>query len=511
MKQYLALLFCAVTFVYPQQRILISPKDEVIPLRRGENAFTVAKKYGFREANFTNCGTQFTFGYDEAHFPATSNFALHHKDVLAEWFVAKASGRIDTIFWENLGSVGALDSIVSVRIHKSNIGPAAGPGIRPGPFNPPCQQWGYYVNVNDSDRGIAPFKDEATDTNWVSTYTGDSASFDPFGDEIWGNGGYQVKVHAGKINFVGLDTLLQKPDITVGEPFFISLKMNSANTHPDSLDARTEFAASGFHVDKNDESYPSRDWKFYEHDSGPSNCAGIPSYLVKRGWVARGGFTTDTLDVALYNIWYTMTVTTNTPPSIDTLWRGLSSIDSTNLCFSFPDCDPSAPQNHILYDTIWFRYSINDGPLDSLVSSPDSTTLYCLKFPPVANGARICTSFRYHYSDGHESVSSIVCQSVVTALNENRSILPDKFSLYQNYPNPFNPTTEIRFDIPEEGYVSIKIFDVLGREVATLVNEKKTAGHYSVSWDASAVPSGVYFYRLQTEKFSDVKKMLLLR
>ena len=94
--------------------------------------------------------------------------------------------------------------------------------------------------------------------------------------------------------------------------------------------------------------------------------------------------------------------------------------------------------------------------------------------------------------------------------------LPKEFALHQNYPNPFNPVTVISYQLPVHGYVSLKVFDVLGREVATLVNEVKEAGEYSVQWDASDTPSGLYFYRISAQgaegkSFSDVKKMLLIR
>ncbi len=90
-------------------------------------------------------------------------------------------------------------------------------------------------------------------------------------------------------------------------------------------------------------------------------------------------------------------------------------------------------------------------------------------------------------------------------------ILPTTFSLSQNYPNPFNPETEIQYSVDSRQYVSIKIYDMLGREMATLVDEEKPTGEYSVRWDAVGVPSGVYFYKLQTNTFVDVKKMVLVR
>ncbi|MBX2992069.1 MAG: T9SS type A sorting domain-containing protein [Bacteroidetes bacterium] len=91
------------------------------------------------------------------------------------------------------------------------------------------------------------------------------------------------------------------------------------------------------------------------------------------------------------------------------------------------------------------------------------------------------------------------------------SVIPRGFHLHQNFPNPFNPGTEIRYQMPEVRHVTLKVFDVLGREVATLVNEVKPPGEYSVQFDGSNLSSGVYFYRLQTESFEETKKLLLAR
>lgn len=96
------------------------------------------------------------------------------------------------------------------------------------------------------------------------------------------------------------------------------------------------------------------------------------------------------------------------------------------------------------------------------------------------------------------------------------STVPNQFSLCQNYPNPFNPTTNLRFTVPEARFVSLKIYDLLGKEVATLVGENLNPGSYAVRWDASGCPSGVYFYRLRassglTGNFSETKRLILLK
>lgn len=86
-----------------------------------------------------------------------------------------------------------------------------------------------------------------------------------------------------------------------------------------------------------------------------------------------------------------------------------------------------------------------------------------------------------------------------------------EYELFQNYPNPFNPATNIKFSVPSGGEVSLKVYDIAGKQVAELVNEFKQKGSYTVSFDASALPSGAYFYRLETADFKETKKMLLVK
>ena len=95
--------------------------------------------------------------------------------------------------------------------------------------------------------------------------------------------------------------------------------------------------------------------------------------------------------------------------------------------------------------------------------------------------------------------------------NEVNIGIPVKFELSQNYPNPFNPSTNLEFGIPDLGFVSLKVYNASGREVAILVNEVKTAGYYSVSFNGSNMPSGIYFYTLQADNFISTKKMLLVK
>jgi hypothetical protein len=98
-----------------------------------------------------------------------------------------------------------------------------------------------------------------------------------------------------------------------------------------------------------------------------------------------------------------------------------------------------------------------------------------------------------------------------TGIKEGEDHLPVDYYLSQNFPNPFNPTTTIKFEIPERSFVALKVYDVLGNEIATLINEEKPAGSYEITFDGSDLTSGIYFYKIQAGSFVEIKKMVLLK
>jgi hypothetical protein len=100
---------------------------------------------------------------------------------------------------------------------------------------------------------------------------------------------------------------------------------------------------------------------------------------------------------------------------------------------------------------------------------------------------------------------------VIIGVEKEKESLPHQFVLYQNYPNPFNPTTTIEFDIPERTNVKLVIYDILGREVETLIDKELEPGKYKLNFTATDLPSGVYFYILKTPKFTKTNKMLLIK
>jgi hypothetical protein len=101
--------------------------------------------------------------------------------------------------------------------------------------------------------------------------------------------------------------------------------------------------------------------------------------------------------------------------------------------------------------------------------------------------------------------------TVTTAVNDFQNGVPTEFAMYQNYPNPFNPVTYINYSIPKASFVTIKIYNASGQEVASLVNQEQPVGNYNLSWNAGGMSSGLYFYTITAGDFSQTMKMILMK
>jgi hypothetical protein len=110
-----------------------------------------------------------------------------------------------------------------------------------------------------------------------------------------------------------------------------------------------------------------------------------------------------------------------------------------------------------------------------------------------------------------DSLYQITAEGITINVEDGMNLSLKDFALYQNYPNPFNSSTTIKYFIPSSGLITLKVYDILGNEVATLVDEYKPTGSYEVEFDASGLSSGVYFYKMQAGAFIQTKKMILLR
>jgi hypothetical protein len=101
--------------------------------------------------------------------------------------------------------------------------------------------------------------------------------------------------------------------------------------------------------------------------------------------------------------------------------------------------------------------------------------------------------------------------SLTADVEDENNLLPSQFSLSQNYPNPFNPTTKISFTLPEDRFVNLSIYNLLGQKIQELINGHLSKGTHPITWNGAEFSSGVYFYQLKTKDFSQTKKMILLK
>ena len=140
---------------------------------------------------------------------------------------------------------------------------------------------------------------------------------------------------------------------------------------------------------------------------------------------------------------------------------------------------------------------------------PD-TSIHIVKYYQVDFVNKLC-GWSYHPYSGVHTVTGGGDTTYYTGINQVSNEIPKGFKLYQNYPNPFNPITKIKFDISKSMDIKLIVYDILGKEVAVLANERLNSGSYEVNWNGTDYTSGVYFYSLKTKDFSETKKMLLIK
>jgi Secretion system C-terminal sorting domain/Kelch motif len=221
-----------------------------------------------------------------------------------------------------------------------------------------------------------------------------------------------------------------------------------------------------------------------------------------------------------------------------TMIAAIDPLDHSQLTYSFGADYPIQIHSHFGYPQSNNKIDFFGGSITTGFNPTDS--LYSFRIPAfVYNTGDIIpvkiTAFHsgYSYTNIHPNIDSILTVIIsggiisgpfingrtlvykdtltITDIGETGDSTPFGFNLKQNYPNPFNPTTVISWQLPNRSHVSLKVYDVLGNEVAELVNEEQSAGIHQINFDASGLSSGIYFYKLQAGQFAQTKKLLLMK
>ncbi len=215
-----------------------------------------------------------------------------------------------------------------------------------------------------------------------------------------------------------------------------------------------------------------------------------------------------------------VTNTTNTDARNSGAAYGLTTIDlgapgtnilSTTTASNYGTSTGTSMATPHVAGAIAFMYSV--APLSWIQQYKVTPGPYSLQVKQkIIQGVDIKPSMVNTVSGGRLNLnnSAILMQNLVSVGNQNNQI-PALFRLYQNYPNPFNPSTVLAFDMPKEGFASLKIYNSIGQEVAVLIDGIVNAGSYQKVFNASALPSGIYFYKFVTDSFSEVRKMSLIK
>ena len=201
---------------------------------------------------------------------------------------------------------------------------------------------------------------------------------------------------------------------------------------------------------------------------------------------------------------FTVTVSQNDPSIFQFKWGTANPSPTVKYSFRIKKAGPSAEMfynsdNNGIDSVISFRRSFLDSMAVTMGLTGDSVT--CIWRVSAANGADTLTT----------APAVVKIRRMTIGINQLSSSVPEKFNLYNNYPNPFNPKTIIKFDIAKTQFVKLVVFNLLGEQVSTLVNQNLTPGSYSIDFDGSSLSSGMYLYRIESQGFVQTKRMVLVK
>jgi PKD repeat protein len=207
------------------------------------------------------------------------------------------------------------------------------------------------------------------------------------------------------------------------------------------------------------------------------------------------------------------------PPSLERIVTSPSDFSTVNFIWTKSSVNPAVTYNFKIRkfgSMVDLLYPSNNSGADSVISLRKSFLDTLANNFGITGDSVRCIWRVYAYNNGMDSIASsnvfiVTLVRSVIGIQQISSDIPERFNLYNNYPNPFNPSTTIKFDVAKMQNVKITVYDVLGRLVNVLVNRQLQPGTFEAKWDASAYSSGIYYFRMESESFSDTRKMVLVK
>lgn len=488
----LCLLFVAVT-AYSQNEVLLHINrngiQDILPLEKTKNIESQLNEYEQEDGAASHYGVVDTLRYFDSRNESLelgTNFGFSSQDVAFQWYYCPVEITIKELWWKNAVHQGTSKK-ARIRIWKVNK----------RLFDLPITavnakgRIGYYnTNCDSCETTITPFKPDSN-AIFLKMQNSDTTNlfFDPLGEE-WSYGDTTVTLDSNTWQKLSLP---ETPHLYLHEMEPFGFTIQNATLPSEGNDRMELYSKEIAGVDTTLLTSPYHSLKFYSTASSTDGTIGWQIRNYEFGMYVVASVTTDG-PLLVFNF-----LEKQTP--LKTNAENIIRVKINNFGWN---AQPTEIKEAFL------KYKIGYSPIYSTLLMSSSNDTFTVTIPPIPSGQKIFAYVVANDTWGNRMHSNIVTYSTVTDV-KNSIERNYSFQLLQNYPNPFNPVTTIPYQIAKAGNVTLKVYDVLGREIAVVVNEYQSAGNYSKQWNASKTASGLYYYQLKSGEYTETKKLLLIK
>ena len=489
MKRVIVLILIGFLYVnlYPQEQVLLhinsDGQQEALPLNKDDDVEKIIQKIEKYQQFKSINGVFDTLRYDDN---LDVNFGFQSLDVAFQWYAYPTELVIREFWWRNYINTGSSKK-AKIRIWRVNNRLFDIPNIAVNTTG----RIGFYNSECDScEYSITPFK---TDSDAVFQYMANADTnflfFDPLGNE-WLPAPVEVNLDSNAWQKIAVNEL-GSFYLREMEPFGFTVQNM---TLPSEGNERMEILSSSINsFDSTNFFNPSHSLKFYTNKSMIDSTIGWQIKNYDWGMYVVADLITDGpyLDYSFQN--QEIPLQSDQPQKISAIINLRTFLQTT-----------------VPIKEAWLKYKIGNASIFATSKMSSVQDTFFTTIPPVPANKEVFMYLVVNDHDENRFHSNVVTFSTITSVR-NKIDSPANFALFQNYPNPFNSTTNISYQIPVQGKVVLKIFDVAGKEIETLVNTWQSPGAYNIEWDSMELSSGMYFYTLKIGEHHKTRKLLLLK